>query len=327
MKRSLLPLLACPECRGELSLAPGSPEGDEVLSGELRCPAAHTFQIVDAIPRFVPPENYADSFGFQWNQFAKTQLDEEGGSLSKDRFFQETRWPKSLAGEVILEAGAGAGRFTGHAATTGATIVSLDYSKAIDAARRNNAHHANIHFLQGDIRKIPLKPGSCDKVYCFGVLQHTPDPEASFKALVPFLKKGGQIVVDVYRLSWRSIFFGRYYLRPITKRIPPRRLFPLVQAYVKTLYPALGLAHRVLGPRALTVSSVLGVSDYRTVWDLPPERLYELSLLDTFDALSPAHDHPQTLATVRRWLEAAGLEEIEVTPGYNGIEARGRAPL
>jgi SAM-dependent methyltransferase len=315
MRPSLLPFLACPECGGDLS-----------QKGALVCAAGHEWPIEGGIPRFVPPENYAESFGFQWNRFARTQLDEEGGRLSEERFFSQTRWPRALPGEVIVEAGAGAGRFTPHAASTGATVISIDYSNAIEAAARNNGKFENVHFLQGDLRRLPLKPAIADRLFCFGVLQHTPDPDASFRALVPFVKKGGHLAVDVYRRSWRCLLYGRYFLRPVTKRIPPRRLFPLVRAYVNTLYPTIGVLHRAIGPKALVLSSVLGLADYRTVWDLPEERLEELALLDTFDALAPAHDHPRSVAQVEEWFRAAGLGELslDVLPAL--VVARGRVP-
>jgi SAM-dependent methyltransferase len=274
----------------------------------------------------VPPENYAESFGFQWNAFARTQLDEEGGKLSEERFFAQTRWPRSLEGEVIVEAGCGAGRFTSHAASTGATVVSVDYSIAIEAAKKNNERFENVHFIQGDLRKLPLKEGVADRLFCFGVLQHTPDPDASFRALVPLVKKGGHIAVDVYRRSWRCLLYGRYFLRPVTKRFAPRRLFPLVKAYVATLYPTIGVLHKTIGPKALVLSSVLALADYRSVWDLPEERLRELALLDTFDALSPAHDHPRSVEQVKRWFEEAGLVDVslDVLPAL--VVARGRVP-
>ena len=250
----------------------------------------------------------------------------EGGKLSEERFFAQTRWPRDLRGEVIVEAGAGAGRFTPHAATTGATVISLDYSNAIEAARRNNVRFENVHFLQADLRKLPLATALADRAFCFGVLQHTPDPDASFRALLPLLKPGGALAVDVYRLSWRCLLYGRYFFRPVTKRIPPRRLFPLVHSYVKALYPTIGVLHKTIGPRALVLSSVLALSDYRSVWDFPPERLEELAILDTFDALSPAHDHPRTARQVRHWFEQARCSRIEldVRPGL--VVGRGFMP-
>jgi len=329
MRNALIELLACPECRGRLSLSPTATESDgEIEEGTLTCTSNHTFPVRGGIPRFVPRENYADSFGFQWKRFARTQLDDELlQPISRRRFFAETRWPERLSGQVIVEAGAGAGRFTSHAASTGATVVSFDYSEAIDVARRNNRSRPNVHYLQADIRQIPLRHSSFDKVYCFGVLQHTPNPKASFDALLPLLRSGGEVVFDIYRLSWKTLFAGKYYLRPITTRIPPRRLFGLVSSYVRLLYPLLGMLHRVLGGgRARSLSAVLAIVDYRGVFRLPTDRLYALSVLDTFDGLSPAHDHPQTIGAVRAWLRDSHLIDIEVKPGFNGIEGRGTMP-
>ena len=33
------------------------------------------YEIINNIPRFVKSDNYANSFGLQWNKFRKTQLD------------------------------------------------------------------------------------------------------------------------------------------------------------------------------------------------------------------------------------------------------------
>jgi hypothetical protein len=57
---------------------------------------------------------------------------------------------------------------------------------------------------------------------------------------------------------------------------------------------------------------------------LADEELREWAYLDTMDMLSPRHDQPQTLKTVRQWVQEAGLEGAEVQYGYNGIEIRGQ---
>src|SRR5205823_10117394 len=235
-------------------------------------------RIVDSIPRFVEGANYSSSFGLQWERFSRTQLDDElGRPISRTRFFAETGWPTDLSGELILEAGSGAGRFTSHAASTGATVVALDYSRAIDVARRNNLSWPNIHFVQADIGGLPLRTERFDKIYCFGVLQHTPDPELSFRALLPVLRSGGEIVFDIYRLSWKTFFSGKYYLRALTPRLPPDRLMSFVERYVSWIYPVVGLFHHLSGRGARALGVCLGVPDYRGVFDLPSDRLYEMT--------------------------------------------------
>jgi hypothetical protein len=54
---------------------------------------------------------------------------------------------------------------------------------------------------------------------------------------------------------------------------------------------------------------------------LPKEQVVARSILDTFDALSAAYDKPQTLRAVRRWCVEAGLNEVVVEEGSNGLVA------
>jgi len=308
-----------------LRLEGGAP-GPEITEGNLECPSCSTrYPVLDGIPRFVPPRNYADSFGFQWNLFDKTQMEDHwGANISQQRFERETGWPADLKGDLILEAGCGMGRFTAHAAATGAEITCIDYSSAIDAANRNNARFPNVHFVQGDIYHLPFKLGLFDRLYCFGVLQHCPDPKRAFLSLVPFVRSGGHIVADVYRFFWLTLLNGYYYIRPFTKGRDPAALFRWVRTYFDLVYTFTGFLRGIHARTSSRISFLLGIADYRGVFDIAPDRMRELCLLDTFDRLSPAHDHPQTVAAVKKWLQEAGLKEIAVHPGYNGIEAHGR---
>ena len=93
---------------------------------------------------------------------------------SEQRFFGETGWPRDMAGELILEVGSGSGRFNEQAARTGATVVSLDYSYAVDANNASNGARNNVLIVQADVFAMPFRPRSFDRVFCFGMLQHTP---------------------------------------------------------------------------------------------------------------------------------------------------------
>ena len=50
--------------------------------------------------------------------------------------------------------------------------------------------------------------------------------------------------------------------------------------------------------------------------------LKEWAYLDTMDMLSPMYDSPQTKRTYKKWHVEAGLKDIEIEYGYNGIEGR-----
>src|SRR5262245_12981901 len=77
MRERLLEILACPECRESLSCQRGAVAADgDIVTGELRCArCVARYPISNGIPRFVPGENYAASFGYQWNRFRREQID------------------------------------------------------------------------------------------------------------------------------------------------------------------------------------------------------------------------------------------------------------
>lgn len=204
MKKENLQYLACPYCGGNLEISSiYQREGDIIKSGNLSCVVCQkTCEIVNYIPRFVPTRNYASSFGLEWLKHSRTQYDSYSGICdSETRFFNETRWPIDLGGQVILEVGRGSGRFTEQAASTGAFVISMDYSCAVEANYASNATKPNVMIVQGDIYSMPFKKPLFDKLFCFGVLQHTPDVRKAFMSLPPFLKPGGELVNEYDNIS------------------------------------------------------------------------------------------------------------------------------
>jgi SAM-dependent methyltransferase len=277
---------------------------------------------VRGIPRFVGSEGYAGSFGFQWTVHAKTQLDSYTGlPLSRNRLFGVSGWSSDLAGETVLEVGSGAGRFTEVLQRTGATIVSVDVSSAVDANYLNNGMHPNVFLLQADLSELPLPKRYFDKVLCLGVLQHTPNPSESFHALVEHVKPGGELVIDVYAKRLRSLLHWKYVLRPITRTMDKKSLYGLISWWVPMLLPLSVVLRKLLGRAGHRLIPILEYSH----WGLPAALNREWATLDTFDMYSPAHDHPQSLRTVRGWFEQQGFEQIDVRYGPNGIVAKGRS--
>jgi SAM-dependent methyltransferase len=309
-------LFRCLQCGGRLAAAADGASLD--CDG---CRASHP--IVNRVPRFVPSDNYAASFGMQWTRHRLTQLDSYTGKpLSRDRLFVATQWPQRLDGQLILEAGSGAGRFTEVLITTGARIYSFDYSAAVEANVATNGHSDRLTVFQGDIFHIPVRPKTFDKVLCLGVLQHTPDPHRAFRSLAAQVRPGGQLVVDLYARRLTALVSWKYLLRPLTRRMERERLYRLVERAVDMLLP-LSTALRHIAGRAGV--RLLPIAEYSYL-GLPPAIHREWAILDTFDMYSPEHDHPQTIATLSRWFEEAHFVDIWVGRGPNGIVGRGRCP-
>jgi len=309
--------LECPHCHHGALGVDGSANG-------VACSSCNSvYPLVNGVLRFIPGEQYAGSFGLQWNIHRKTQLDSQTGMpLSRNRLFKASGWPENLHGQTILEAGSGAGRFTEVLVRTGAQVFSFDLSAAVEANYANNGHNRNLLLFQADIFNIPVKPLSMDKVLCLGVLQHTPDPAAAFASLTKHVRPGGELVIDVYAARLRSLIAWKYALRPLTRRMDKDRLYRLVTAVTPPLVPIAARLGRVagrFGPRLLPIVQYDHIG-------LPPPLNREWAILDTFDMYAPAHDHPQTVNTVRRWFQEAGFVDVAVGYGPNGIVGRGRKP-
>lgn len=328
MKPSEIDNYRHPSSQAPLALRTECEENGEVKEGALLAPNGETFSIVRGIPRFCGAENYAESFGFQWQKYDTVQLDSQSqwGSVSEKRLFGESGWPRDMTGQRILEAGSGMGRFTEHLAGTGAQIRTFDYSAAVDANRKNNGRFANVSFAQADIYNPPYEHGSFDRVVCIGVLQHCPSPRKAFLSLCRFLKPGGFIFVDSYRLYWACFILGKYWLRPVTRNFSPQTLHKFVRFHVGWVYPFTGVLQKIIGRRGRSISWLLGMADYRGVHGGDDGTQRELSMLDTFDMLAPKYDRPATKGMIRRWFEEAGLVDVRIMPGSNGWAASGRRP-
>lgn len=314
MKRQLLNFLCCPDCNGDFHLTEAHEINGEIETGQLVCGVCTLqYPIIRFIPRFVPTENYASNFGFQWHRFRQTQLDRYTGvPISRKRFFDQTGWSSDeLTGKKVLDVGCGAGRFAEVALSCGADLVALEYSTAADACWENLAPHPGLNVVQGDIYRLPFKPGSFDFVYCFGVLQHTPNVQKAFMALPEHVREGGKLVVDVYPKLFLNILWPKYWLRPLTKRLNQESLFKIVEIMVKYLFPISQIIGRfpLLGGK---LRHMIPVANYKGVYPLSKTQLREWAILDTFDMLSPVYDQPQLPQALKGWFTSAGFQQIKI---------------
>lgn len=288
-------------------------------------PGKSEVQIIDGIPRFVPAENYAANFGLQWNAFRSTQLDSRTGlPLSSSRFWKNTRWvPAELKDRIVLEIGSGAGRFTEILLAAGARVISMDYSTAIDANFANNRDRGDVFFLQGDLYDMPLEDARFDFVFCYGVLQHTPDPALAYRRIFAKAKPGGRISIDWYRkFSLPTVWSTpKYFWRPFVKDIAPEKLLRIIRGYMPYWFPIDNAIRRIpkVGKALLALTPI-------PCWNylgsgLSYEQRKEWAVLDTFDALGAAYDQPLTLEEVHNLVQSDENASTSVFYGSNGIVA------
>ncbi len=327
MHLSLIHLLACPKCAGDapLDLHQRAGDGDIIDEGTLICSHCHNeYLITNGIPRFADPDdNYCGNFGFQWQKWKEIQIDRlSGHTLSEDRFYSDTQWDREwLKGKLILDAGCGAGRFTDVALAAGAKVVAIDLSGAIDACFENTKIHGDhIQCIQASLFELPFKRGVFDGVYCIGVIQHTPDPEAVITGLPKFARLGGRIAYNFYEEGlWRRLQVPKYLLRLITPYLPISITLGLSKFLVMTLFWLTSLLAPIKKIRILNhfipIASVHNPA-------LTRDQQYIWTLLDTFDWYGARFEKRQHHNHVADLMKSINIQEINSEPGI----ARGTNP-
>jgi len=304
----LLTLLCCPVCRGSLVKREKG----------YACPSCgRAFPEVRGVLRFVDQSNYADSFGYQWRHFDKTQLDDPSRNLSEPDFVNKTGLKsEDFRGKLVLDVGCGMGRFAEVATRWGARVIGIDLSAAAEVAAENLSKRDFVA-LQADVFALPFLPETFDCIYSMGVLHHTPDCEQAVKILPQYLKPGGTIAVWLYSGYNNWYRFSDQY-RKITHRMSPRtlhRFFSLAVPFFYWLDRGLRVVPIVGKPVAGLIHLVFPVNRNPN----PEHRL-----LDTLDWYSPKYQSKHTYEQVFRWFESCGIGGLSV--GEIPIGVRGRKP-
>jgi SAM-dependent methyltransferase len=276
--------LRCPECAGSLRI---DTEGQL-----LRCTGCgRTFPIVAGLPRFVGQEHLA-SFGRQWNRYEVAHDDE-------DRATFEAKTGISLgelSGRRVLDAGCGGGRYSKVAAQAGARVIGADHSTAVEKAAALCASLPKVSFVQADLKRLPLVPGSFDVVFSIGVMHHDTETRAVFDSVARMVKPGGRLAVWLYRRNqwWQEGLNSA--LRRRTMRMPADRLESWCR--VGAFLGGVPVVNQ-------TLNKIVNFSSHPA---------WENRLCDTFDWYAPAYQHHHTVAELRVWFRAAGFEKLAVLP-------------
>ena len=326
-------MLVCPE--HQTHLVPSEGEGSKYI-----CSQGCEFPVVGGIPRFVPQDSYANSFGLQWNTFRRTQLDSYTGiPLSRDRLARIAGGSLAVvAGKTVLEAGCGAGRFTEVLLEEGARVFSADLSNAVEANLENCSRFEKHFVCQADIRHLPVLPASFDVVVCVGVIQHTPNPEETIERLCRYVKPGGSLFIDHYSPGYPATF-SRRIIRYFLLKSSPAAALRFCTGLINLLWPIHRFVWNALRSSILsggwlarkTRGAFLRISpvvDYQSAYpELGQELLKTWALLDTHDTLTDCYKHIRSGEQIRSKLEECGMEDIHTHLGGNGVEVRAKRSL
>ena len=360
MRPASLEWLRCPECdgEGELDLEPldGS-TADDVEEGTLRCrTCTRVFPIINGIPRMLPDalahvvlryhakffarhagamgpyvqraasrvENRwwraerrtVNSYSYQWRKFK--QMFPEWEQVFLDSIQPIT--PSFFEGKVGLDGGCGFGRSLYYSASYGATMIGLDLSEAVEAARENTRHLPNVHLVQGDIFNPPVKRRSLDFVYSIGVLHHLPDPKGGFLSLSRLSKPDAPMFIWVYLRNRGRQIAAFTVMRAVSTRLPLRLLNIVCLGLAAAQWLLILAPYRLLA--RFDATRALAERMPFTVYARYPFRVLHT---DWFDGLSVPlvnYYRPQDIAD---WYKQGGYERVRIDRDWNG-RALGYAP-
>ena len=266
------------------------------------------------------------AYALQWNTFRILRPEEDRAT-----FFDRTGLdPASLRGLRVLDGGCGMGRYLRVAGESGARVVGLDLSGAVEAARDLTRDLPDVGVIRGDLLRPPIAPGSFDHIYSLGVLDHTPEPRAAFLALARLLKPGGRIVVWVYpreRPALEAIMDAH---RAVSRRLPLGVLLRLS----RIMAPVGGLKRRMMTGESRLVAR-LGVALNLLTIGVSMHPDPEVRVCDTLDWYAPKYLSRHTYDEVAGWFAEAGLVEVtDISKGRahfhagqgNGVNVAGRRP-
>jgi SAM-dependent methyltransferase len=177
----------------------------------------------------------------------------------------------------VAEIGCGTGQMSLYLARPDRVVVGADLSRAALRLGDGAARRfgiRSVQFVETDLHRPGLKPASFDVVFSAGVLHHTPNPANAFASVAQLVRPGGCLIVGVYNA------FARLPLR----------------------------ARRILA-RLTRFRAVLGDSILRERASDPERRVAWLR-----DQYRHPEEHRHTVAEVKRWFSANGLEYLRTFP-------------
>jgi arsenite methyltransferase len=268
----------------------------------------------------------SDAFGFKWHQRATFESE---ASLGRIREWLTERygpvgsadwWSEYPREPLMLDAGCGAAASALELfedALPRVHYLGIDISAAVDVAATRFAERGlSAGFIQADVTRPPLAPGSVDVIFSEGVLHHTDSTRGALLSLAALLKPGGRFLFYVYRRKGPVREFTDDYIRAQIREMTPEQAWEALKP-LSRLGEALGrLDVEVNVPEDVELMGIpAGPIDLQRLfyWHVVkafyrPDATFEEMHHINFDWYAPVNAHRQSPEEVRAWCEEADLE-------------------
>lgn len=325
MRRCLVDLLACPECRGSVEVSEAREENSvRILKGMLRCIAClRQYPIERGVPRLVKAtddvKEVCGRFSFQWLSRWNGRFEGERCYGFNDDVYigwvkdQMEQRRKPTPGDWALDCGCGSGEKTQVLAKLSPeqNIVGLDMGvESLEKALAKFGTMPNLDYVQGNIMEPPIKDRSFDYGMSLGVLHHTPNTRQAFASFRRMLKQETTCVIWIYPTywegpEWRMPYFARDVLvLGQGHRLPTGFLRLLSHGIVIGLYPIVEFFFKKCYRRIRPDLPFFDVDQ------MTRGQRFSAQVFYLFDTCLPRYQFRHKIKEVESWLVEEGLAPL-----------------
>jgi uncharacterized protein YbaR (Trm112 family) len=313
MHPSLLEILVCPACRGDLSLVEGS-ASEKIERGTLSCTCGKQYPIRAGVPCLLLDDAPRADFEGQWEARLDGRFEGPGLLYAME--------PSSLITWLVdhclqglkpntwlIDAGCGSAEKAALLARRhpDVNVLGVDLSPTLTRSAKRFAEIPNLHLVNANLLSLPIREKSIDAIISWGVIHHTPDTHKAFTELARSLAPTGRVVIWLYPdpdedPMWRplywirdKVFFERGY------QLPKRLQIALSHATTLALaVPLAAFYWTKLQPRFSAIP-------YMSTRALGLKQQYDAAVFLVHDAIAPQYQDRPPRALIHRWFQDAGL--------------------